>query len=207
MRKELEIIKHLIELYTGDISDEAMVNYELKNSEQVKMYAEAFSEYDLSDVLKAIDEYWNFKNSTTKPTVAKILAMLNSNREVKKDQFANIIFNDKALDDPKDWRTFWNIDPALAYYLRDCATMSSEKVHALLFYRRALADIIALKVNTLPNAGKMNYAEKVAIVRRNGWDADITEKAGEMALEAKGQNPESVKQALNALASHWRIGA
>lgn len=168
----------------------------------IECWTEVLQGNSQETILKALKAYRKTVEYNQAPTPGTFARFLREEK-VYEPQVTDL---DKALDDPKDWRTFWNIDPALAYYLRDCATMSSEKVHALLFYRRALADIIALNVNTLPNAGKMNYAEKVAIVRRNGWDADITEKAGEMALEAKGQNPESVKQALNALASHWRVG-
>lgn len=206
MRKELEIIKHVIELYNGDTTDAAMANYELKNSEQVKMYSAAFKEYDLSDVLKAIDDYWNFKNSKTKPTVAQILAVLNSNKEVEKDSFANVILDDEILDDT-DWKFFLNKDPALAYYKRDCELLPSDQVHALMFYRRVLADVIAVNVDTLPNARKMSYSEKVAIVLRNNWLDDITEQVAHLARESEGYNPRSVNQALNSLASHWRVGA
>lgn len=114
---------------------------------------------------------------------------------------------DTMLDSEEDWRAFLRTDPALAYYKRDCEILPSDQVHALMFYRRVLADVIAVNVDTLPNARKMSYSEKVAIVLRNNWLDDITEQVAHLARESEGYNPHSVNQAVNALASHWRAGA
>ncbi len=144
MRKELEIIKHVIELYTGDTTDAAMANYELKNSEQVKMYAAAFKEYDLSDVLKAIDDYWNFKNSKTKPTVAQILAVLNSNKEVEKNKFSVDV--QPSRFDESNWRYWVGVDLARALMMR------GGNKNLRFWYARAVKEIFAERVDRLPGA-------------------------------------------------------
>lgn len=153
MRKELEIIKHVIELYTGDTTDEAMANYELKNSEQVKMYAEAFRDYDLSDVLQAIDEFWNFKSSKTKPTVAQILAILNSKKEVEKDSFS--VDAQASRFDESCWRYWVGIDLARALMIR------AGNKNLRFWYQKAVDAILTERVARLPEARFWDYGRKV----------------------------------------------
>lgn len=98
---------------------------------------------------------------------------------------------DTMLESEENWKFFLNKDPALAYYKRDCEMLPSNQVHALTFYRRVLADVITLKVDTLPNAGTMSYGEKIAIVLRNNWLDDITEQVDHLARESVGYNPAS----------------
>ena len=100
--------------------------------------------------------------------------------------------------------SIWDVDPAMGYYERDVATKPSEEVHALLFYRWALNDIIAEMVDTLPNADKMNFGQKVAIVRRNGWDADITDRVEQYAREAV-KSTGTVEEMAKGLADLWRM--
>ena len=94
MEKELEILKHINELYVGDTTDEEIIRFAEKNTEKVAAWKAAFAKYDLADVLQVVDEYWNFKNNKTSPRVAQILAILNSKKEVEKDSF----WYQKAVD-------------------------------------------------------------------------------------------------------------
>ena len=84
MEKAQEIIKHIFELYLDDepTDDDVLVWCE-KNMERYRAYEEAFKDYDTIDVLKAIDEYWRYTSNKTKPTVAKLLTMLNTNKAEK----------------------------------------------------------------------------------------------------------------------------
>ena len=84
MEKAQEIIKHIFELYLDDepTDDDILVWCE-KNMERYRAYEEAFKDYDTIDVLKAIDEYWRYTSNKTKPTVAKLLTMLNTNKAEK----------------------------------------------------------------------------------------------------------------------------
>ena len=78
LSKELEILKHIAELYKGDVTDEDFV-LEMQDKENlVKMWSDAFDGYLLRDVLDAIDEYFTFKNNKSAPRIQQILAMLNS---------------------------------------------------------------------------------------------------------------------------------
>lgn len=202
MRKELEIIKHVIELYTGDTTDEAMANYELKNSEQVKMYAEAFRDYDLSDVLQAIDEFWNFKSSKTKPTVAQILAILNSKKEVEKDRWANV--DTAGVGNGESWREVVKTDLAEGLRVR------GGNKNLRYWYTAAIREIFAERVARLPESRFWDYGKTVAECFRRGFFDDVDEVAENIRLrEACGKNtaPVSTMEAAgNWLASHWATG-
>lgn len=78
MEKHLEIFKHIEELYNGDTTDEAVLEYARGNSQKMDAWREAFREYDLNDVLKTIDEYFTKKNNRTPPRIAQIQAMMNA---------------------------------------------------------------------------------------------------------------------------------
>lgn len=199
MEKGLEILKHINELYKGDVSDEEMLRFAEKNSEIVNSWQEAFQNYELEDVLRIVDEYWTHKSNKTAPRVAQLLAMLNSDKDVKR-VYSHV---EEPIEIKADSHTFWESDPALSYYLRDVETKPSEEVHALLFYRWALNDIITEMVDTLPNADKMNFGQKVAIVRRNGWDADITDRVEQYAREGKSTG--TVEEMAKGLADLWRM--
>ena len=200
MEKGLEILKHINELYKGDVSDEEMLRFAEKNSEIVNSWQEAFQNYELEDVLRIVDEYWTHKSNKTAPRVAQLLAMLNSDKDVKR-VYSHV---EEPIEIKTDSSTFWDTDPAMAYYLRDVETKPSEEVHALLFYRWALNDIIAEMVNTLPYGKTMSYTKKIDLIRRNGWDSDITERVEHYALQNDGARYTSVKSTANTIASHWR---
>lgn len=84
MEKALEILKHIEELYVAEPDLNKFERMAQKNPERVKAWDDAFKDYDLSDVLCAIDEYWNFKSSKSKPSVHHIRAMLNTKKDVEK---------------------------------------------------------------------------------------------------------------------------
>lgn len=203
MRKELEIIKHVIELYTGDTTDEAMANYELKNSEQVKMYAEAFRDYDLSDVLQAIDEFWNFKSSKTKPTVAQILAILNSKKEVEKDSFS--VDAQASRFDESNWRYWVGIDLARALMIR------GGNKNLRFWYQKAVDAILAERVDRQPEARFWDYGRKVKECFERGFFDDVDEIAENIRQREifgkESGNWSSVKESGNWLASHWKAGS
>ena len=81
--KAQEIIFHIQELYTENPSEEKVIRQCQENPVRYQAWVDAFKDYDLSDVLQAIDEYWEFKSSKTKPSVAQIKAKLNA-RNVEK---------------------------------------------------------------------------------------------------------------------------
>lgn len=78
LEKELEILKHISELYKEDTTDEAFLN-EMQGKETIiNAWKEAFDGYFLHDVLNAIDEYFSYKNNRTPPRIAQIKAILNT---------------------------------------------------------------------------------------------------------------------------------
>lgn len=87
MEKAQEIIKHIFELYdNNEPTNEDIEIWCGKNYERYLAWKEAFENYDTVDVLKAIDEYWRYSSNKTKPTVAKLLTMLNTNKAEKQSR-------------------------------------------------------------------------------------------------------------------------
>lgn len=85
MEKAYEILKHIEELYSKEnVTDESIKKELNKNPEVVNAWREAFELYDLTDVFKAIDEFWRYTNNKSKPRVAQLLSMLNTTKEVEK---------------------------------------------------------------------------------------------------------------------------
>lgn len=84
MEKALEIIQHIEKLYSKDYDENYATKLLSKNPDMVEAWSDAFKDYDLTDVLCAIDEYWNYKSSKSKPAVAHIKAMLNVKKDVEK---------------------------------------------------------------------------------------------------------------------------
>jgi len=202
-----KILEHLAELYATPTATKTADEVIVLNLEKLNLnfekYDDAFKPYTTADVMKSIDEYWKFKNDKVRPTLAHILAGLNASG-AEKDKEDDI--QAPEFTDPNDYRTFWNIDPALSYYMRDCATKPSNQVHGLIFYRWALNDIISELVDTLPKADKMSLSEKIAIVRRNGWDEGISDRVDKICREALNRpsagEVEGFKQA-GSLLSGW----
>ena len=85
MEKALEILKHIEELYVEDPDFSKIEKMAYANPERVNAWVEAFKNYDLSDVLTAVDEYWRYTSNKSKPTVAKLEAMLNAKKVAASD--------------------------------------------------------------------------------------------------------------------------
>lgn len=85
MKKTIEIIKHINDLYTdNEFTYEMAETWCIRNNERYLAWKEAFENYDTTDVLKAIDEFWRYTSNKTKPKVSQLLAMLNTNKAEKK---------------------------------------------------------------------------------------------------------------------------
>lgn len=81
------IIKKVAELYSfcsekKTAEEVTQVNYE-KLLDKEKEWEQAFDKYDTDDVIQAINNYWRYKSDKTRPSVAQILAILQTEREVK----------------------------------------------------------------------------------------------------------------------------
>ena len=203
MEKELEILKHINELYVGDTTDEEIIRFAEKNTEKVAAWKAAFVKYDLVDVLQAVDEYWNFKNNKTSPRVAQILAILNSKKEVEKDSFS--VDAQASRFDESNWRYWVGIDLARALMIR------GGNKNLRFWYKKAVDAILAERVDRLPEARFWDYGRKVKECFERGFFDDVDEVAENIRQhEIFGKEnamPVSVKESGNWLASHWKAGA
>lgn len=203
MEKELEILKHINELYVGDTTDEEIIRFAEKNTEKVAAWKAAFIEYDLSDVLQAVDEYWNFKNNKTSPRVAQILAILNSKKEVEKDNFS--VDAQASRFDESNWRYWVGIDLVRALMIR------GGNKNLRFWYKKAVDAIFAERVDRLPEARFGEYGQKIRECFERGFFDDVDDIAENIRQwEIFGKEnamPVSVKDSGNWLASHWKAGA
>ncbi len=89
MEKALEILQHIEKLYAKDYDDSYATKLSSKNPDMVNAWNESFKNYDLLDVLAAIDDFWQFKNSKSRPNVAQIAAILTSKNVDTSDNTAS----------------------------------------------------------------------------------------------------------------------
>ena len=90
MEKALEILKHIEELYVAEPNLAKLEKMAYNNPERVQAWEDAFKEYDLSDILDAIDNYWEYKSSKSKPSVAHIKAILNVRKADKTPEVVDV---------------------------------------------------------------------------------------------------------------------
>ena len=81
------IIKKVAELYSfgsekKTAEEVTQVNYE-KLLDKEQEWEQAFDNYELDDVIQAINNYWRYKSDKSRPSVAQILAILQTEKEVK----------------------------------------------------------------------------------------------------------------------------
>lgn len=80
------IIKKVAELYSfgsekKTAEEVTQVNYE-KLLDKEQEWEQAFDKYDTDDVIQAINNYWRYKSDKTRPSVAQILALLQTEKDV-----------------------------------------------------------------------------------------------------------------------------
>lgn len=197
MEKTQEILKHIFDLYSdNEHTEEDVIRWCEKNIERYNAYKLAFEDYDMLDVFRAIDGYWRYTSNKTKPTVAKLLAMLSTEKEVKKEQHYESTSG-----------KYFNIENK--YMQRDKA-LGINQEYFLADYRRAvnyiLTDMLRDKIgvteyNKLSKDDKVNeFSEKYALAMRNGlfnsFD-EILEKLNPKEITSKG----TLKDLTNA----WRF--
>ena len=165
MEKTQEILKHIFDLYSeNEQTEKDIINWCEKNVERYNAYQLAFEDYDMLDVFRAIDNYWRYTSNKTKPTVAKLLAMLSTEKEVKKEHHYE-------TSEAK----YFNIENQ--YMQRDKA-LGINQEYFLADYRRAvnyiLTDMLREKIgvteyNKLSKDDKVDeLSEKYALAMRNG---------------------------------------
>lgn len=206
MEMVLEIWKHIEELYTANPQVGNIQHLAEKNPTRVEAWREAFKSYDLSDVLNAIDEYWNFKSSKSRPNVAQIRAILNGK---KAEQKTNKVSTMNKIAD---------YDPA-QLMRRDIELKRNR--HLLPVYEKAVRyiaedllvrEIPAEQWRRLDLAGRCKLAwekglfsqldDVLVLICRKYWDKDY-QYPSESELESHKMDT-YVSKAKSFIASHYR---
>lgn len=195
MEKTQEILKHMFDLYNDtEYSEDEILHWCEKNMERYRAWEEAFKEFDTIDVFDAIDHYWRYNSNKTKPTVAKILAILATN-------------NAKRLEN-NEVKNVRYYDPAQEYMQRDLKLGCCK--HLLGDYNRAVRAIIARLDDYIPiqELQNMDFAQKWQNVENKGLNADFDE-----VLEKVCAGDENIGAVTSSddfgsvgaiLAGHWR---
>lgn len=83
LSKELEILKQIEELYHGDISEDEFLQACQGQEKKIEAWREAFAEYPLYEVSKAINHFYVKKSSKTRPNIAQLMAILQETNATK----------------------------------------------------------------------------------------------------------------------------
>lgn len=211
MDKIQEILYHIDELYSEKPSQFKIEQMCKSNPVKYQAWVDAFKDYDLSDVLTAIDEYWEYKNSKTKPNVAQIKAKLNARKaekipeveEIGKVSLADLAWSQMNLDIEN------GVCRNNLYVYRDAE-------------RIILEDWLLLEVPA-EVWRKMSYASRLKVATEKGLTARFGEALTQAAQKRFGRDYEYQSaneieanrarcgtvnnDAAKTLAAHWTQGA
>lgn len=79
LSKELQILKQIEELYGGDIDDEKFLELCKGKESKLSAWKEAFKDYPLFEITRAINHFYVKKSSKTRPNISQITAILQEN--------------------------------------------------------------------------------------------------------------------------------
>lgn len=208
MEKAQEILFHIDELYTENPSEEKILQLAEKNPTRYQAWVDAFKDYDLSDVLQAIDEYWEYKSSKTKPNVAQIKAILNAHKtSLVKETAApkkelpspeNLMALDVSTGDCRNNLYVYReaFDICLNQFLPEVIPADVAE-HA--FYPRNVQ--LAVENGVFNRFGE---AMLMAAQRRFGRDYEFPSANDLEAMKKNGTKSVDFKQTVDRLASNWR---
>lgn len=212
MDKIQEILYHIEELYSEKPSQFKIEQMCKSNPVKYQAWVDAFKDYDLSDVLTAIDEYWEFKNSKTKPNVAQIKAILNMRKaekipeveEIGKLSLADLAWSQMNLDIEN------GVCRNNLYVYRDAERIILEdwllhEVPTEVWRKMSYAS--RLKVATEKGlTARFSEALTQAAQKRFGRDYEF-ESEKDMEARKSGGNNANFDDAAKYLAAHWKMGA
>lgn len=154
MEKTQEILKHLFDLYNEtECTENDILNWCQKNTERYNAWEKAFKDIELETVFHAIDNYWRYKSNKTQPTIAKLLAMIETKENNKTPQ--------------PQYVQYYN--PANDYMMRDIALGHCK--HLMRDYQRAVEFIIndlLSKEMPVSEWAKLDYSDKVKQAMEKG---------------------------------------
>lgn len=87
--KELEILKLIEALYGKERTDEEMLTLARTNPTKIQAWKDAFEEYPLFEVTKAINHFYMRKSSKTRPNIAQITAILQDTGATKDTEYVH----------------------------------------------------------------------------------------------------------------------
>lgn len=133
-------------------------------NKQDKLILEAFKSYDIDDIIRALMEYWKYKSDKTKPNLFKIVAILETNKDVEKikNQHKGGFYGDTE-------QTPWVV--WLHQYRADRTYLQHHK-------NRAIDDLFKDMYHQLPfNLRKeaQTFGGKLEMAYNNGWLDKIDE--------------------------------
>lgn len=206
MEKAQEILYHIDELYTENPSEEKIIRQSAENPIRYQAWVDAFKEYDLSDVLLAIDHFWEFKSSKTRPNVSQIKAILNSHKAEK-----------IRVDDRPEFKA---IEPASQHMEADIASGNCH--HLLNVYQMAVDYILRDRLIELIGVSewqKLRYGQKYDLAEENNLFDDFDDvlrlvckrnfgveeqfQSENDLINAKERR--SVTDSINTLSAHWGL--
>ena len=157
--KALDIMQHIEELYSAKPDFSKLEN----NQELIEAYQKAFADYDLLDIIDAIDRFWEYKSNKSRPTVAQLKAMLNAHDVVRKPEQTG---SGQSMA----------FAPAEFFMQRDIELKRCR--HNLYIYKQAVDYIInELLLEKIPSDvwRKMSFADKVTAAKNNGLFSRLDE--------------------------------
>jgi hypothetical protein len=149
LEKEYEILKQIEELYSGDISDNDFLKKCEGKEVRLKAWREAFKEYPLFEVQKAIDFYYTKKSSSTRPNIAQIRAILTSN---------NAHFEEKPTEEVFDYKP----DLDVLYFDEDIKNGSCH--HNKYYYTEALVRIRRHEYPIVADNENPTHSEMITVI-------------------------------------------
>ena len=211
MTDTVKILRHIAELYAKPRKDQpfddAVLELEEKLNNRFDAYDESFSVELTSNIIKAIDDFWRYKSDKNRPTIAQIMAMVNSDDK-------------KTESEPVKRPMPENMtDYAMAFMQRDVKLGRNR--HLLPVYQKAvryIAEELLSREMPASEWRKLSLGERCAkamalglfnrfdeilvLVCRKWYGKDYQYPSANM-LQG-GQNQGSGEKAVQRLASHYR---
>lgn len=170
----------------------------------IDCWVEVLEGYSQNDILAALKDYRKTVEYNTPPTpgtFAKFLKEVagfpqkktldNSSVDVKPSRF-----------DESNWRYWVGVDLARAFMMR--GQLAGKNI-ARCFYDRAVKDILAHRVDTLPGSSGWSYGERVKVAFQNNFFDDVDLVAEQIQHNEISHLP-PLKNPVNFLAAHWKVG-
>lgn len=192
--KAEEIAGYIAELYGKECELNDLQKERIENT---------FEKYDLEDIKHAVNEYWTYKNSKTKPTVAQILALLDAHGTEK-------------LPDTADGQGTLKGDYAVQRMASDIETgVCRNNLYVYKDAERLILEDWLMQEIPASIWAKLDYSARIKQAEDKGLLARFDEALSICAQKRFGRAFEftskednktlSADKAVKSLASHWRV--